>query len=59
MEYLIAYYKNKYDDGEVIEPMDIRTASSTKKLFEIVDDAKKHNKKICIYEIGPCILDWS
>jgi len=59
MEFLVLYYKNKYEDGEFIESIDVRTANSTKILLEIIDDAKKYDKKITVYEIGPCILDWS
>lgn len=57
--FLVIYFKNKYDDGEVIEPIDVVTANSTKSLLDIIDDAKKNNKKITVYEVGPCILDWS
>jgi len=28
-------------------------------LFSVIDDAKRNNKLIAVYEIGDCVIDWS
>lgn len=27
-------------------------------IFELLDDAKRNNKKITVHEVGRCIIDW-
>lgn len=29
------------------------------KMFEFVQEAKEENRKISVYELGDCLLDWS
>ena len=28
-------------------------------IFEYINDASANKRKVCIYAIGPCVLDWS
>ena len=30
-----------------------------KDIFELVDDAKKNSKKIIVYTVGQCVLNWT
>jgi len=43
------------EDGD--EPMTFAVKSSD--VFEVIADAAEKGKKISIYAVGPCVLDWS
>jgi hypothetical protein len=32
---------------------------STEDIWQVLDDAKQNNKRISVYAIGACLIDWS
>lgn len=41
------------------EEPDATIVYGSKAVFEIVNKAKEENRKIAVYVIGDCLLDWS
>jgi hypothetical protein len=52
IEYLIKDYSLSESNPNII----ICTGNE---VFEIMNDAKRNEKQIAIFEIGDCIIDWS
>jgi len=40
-------------------PDPVTMVVEAKDIFELVDDAKKNSKKIIVYTVGQCVLNWT
>lgn len=56
-EYLIKDYDAKAVKGTEERPH-LRVVVG-KEVWEVVEEAKRESKKIAIYLLGDCVLDWS
>lgn len=53
--YLIKDYTDTPEDGKPI----LNFVFGEKELFKIIDKAKTEDRKITVFEIGECLIDWS
>jgi len=53
-EYLIKYWADKNENGE--PSLELVHGDG---VFDVIDDARENNKKVSIYRLADCVLDWS
>lgn len=51
---VVEFFKNAHGTER-----ELKWVFGTAQLLEILNDAKKNDKKICVYPIGDCLIDWS